>query len=106
MKSKHIGKFDHIGWEHVLAAIKEFDSKGREAMLKKYECNPSTKWYIRFKGRFYDQKLIIHAAHAHTGRESCLEFQAKESRRYLGKFEFRVVEGCCKTADHRSAPRG
>ena len=61
-------------------------------MLEKYGGGPSTKWYICFKGRLYDQKLIIRAAHAHAGDTSTLEFKAGESRRYFAKLGFKVVE--------------
>ena len=91
MKSGHIGKFGHIGEEHVRAAMQEFDKKRLKAMLKKYGGEKSTKWYIHLNGRFYDQKLIIRAAHA-------LKFTAEESKRHLeNNLGFEVVEGCCKT---------
>ena len=79
-------KFGHIGEEHVRAAMQEFDRKGLKAMLKKYGGGESDKWYIRSKGRSYDQKLIIRAAHA-------LKFTAGESKAYLKRLGFDVVEG-------------
>ena len=85
-------KFEHIRREHVLAAINEFDCIGLEAMLAKYGGGPSMTWYICFEGRRYDQKLIIRAAHDHAGDKSCLRFNARESRRYLRRLGFTVVE--------------
>ena len=86
-------KFEHIRREHVLAAIQEFGSKKLKGMLEKHGNGPSTKWYICFKDRLYDQKLILRAAHAHAGGKSRLGFKARESRRYLGNLHFAVVEG-------------
>ena len=95
-------KFEHIGREHVLAAIQEFDWTGVKPMLKKYKCKRSTRWYICFGDRLYDQKLILWAAHAHAGDTSDLDFTAGESRKHFAKLGFTilgftVVEGCCKT---------
>ena len=95
-------KFKHIRKEHVLAAIDEFDCTGVKPMLKKYKCKRSTRWYICFKSRLYDQKLILRAAHADAGRTSTLVFKAGESRKHFAKLGFTVlgftvVEGCCKT---------
>ena len=106
MKSGHIEKLDHIDWEHVFVAIDEFDWTGLKPMLEEYGGGPSTRWYICFKRRLYDQKLIIRAANIHAGGTPCLEFYAWESIAYLDYLKFKVVEIFCKTAHDRSAPRG
>ena len=83
-------EFEHIGRKHVLAAMKEFDSKGLEAMLVKYRGGRSVKWYLCFEGRRYDQKLILRAAHAHAGGTSILKFTAGDSRIHFARLQFRV----------------
>ena len=40
----------------VERAIKEFDDLGRDAMLKKYGGARSTRWYVLFEDKYYDQK--------------------------------------------------
>lgn len=83
----------------VLQALKEFDCLGREAMLDKFSSGPSgksTRWYIFFDGRYYDQKLILRAAHQlsalgplPSGRGT---FKASEARRLLTNLGFDVVD--------------
>ena len=67
-------------------------------MLKKYKHRRSRRWYICFENRLYDQKVIVQAAHANTGRKSRLRFNAEESIACLDGLHFAVVEFCCKTA--------
>ncbi len=83
-------KLRHIGMEHVLAAMREFNSKGLTDMITEHGGGGSVKWYIRFQDRRYDQKLILQAAHAHAGGTSTLVFKAGESRRYLERLGFTV----------------
>ena len=83
----------------VLRALKEFDQLGRDAMLERYSSGPkgkSTRWYILFDGRHFDQKVILRAAHELSelgalppGRET---FKAAEARRWLKKLDFQVVD--------------
>ncbi len=40
----------------VESAIKELDDLGRDAMLKKYGGARSTRWYVLFEDKYYDQK--------------------------------------------------
>ena len=81
----------------VERAIKEFDDLSRDAMLKKYGGGRSTRWYILFEDKHYDQKLILRAAHALSdlgplppGKGT---FTAKEARRRLCELDFDVVDG-------------
>ena len=53
--------------EGVEMALKEFDHIGRDAMLAKYGGRPSTKWHIEREGNYYDQKLVLRAAHLLQG---------------------------------------
>ena len=82
----------------VLRALKEFDQRGRDAMLERYSSGPkgkSTRWYILFDGRHFDQKVILRAAHELSelgplppGRGT---FKAAEAKRRLKKLDFQVV---------------
>ena len=80
----------------VERALKEFDRLGIDAMLEKYGGGPSTRWYVRFEDKCYDQKLVLRAAHQLSdlgplppGRGT---FTAAEARRWLDKLGFDVVE--------------
>lgn len=47
----------------VLAAVREFDSLGRQAFLSKYGFGPARDYFLEFNGRRYDSKAIVGAAH-------------------------------------------
>ena len=80
----------------VFLAIKEFDRLGKEAMLEKYGGGFSKRWYVRFGGKHYDQKLLLRAAQ----ELSCLgplpagrgTFTAGQARRHLKRLCFEVVD--------------
>lgn len=83
----------------VLQTLKEFDRLGREAMLDKFSSGrsgKSTRWYIFFDGRYYDQKLILRAAHQLSGLGPLPSgrgtFKASEARRLLTNLGFDVVD--------------
>ena len=82
----------------VLRALKEFDQRGRDAMLERYSSGPkgkSTRWYILFGGRHFDQKVILRAAHELSGPGPLPPgrgtFNAAEAKRRLKKLDFQVV---------------
>ena len=80
--------------ESVIKAIEEFDDIGVEKMLSKYGGGPSTKWYIHYEGKRYDQKLICRAAHdlqklGHLP-SGLGTFKTGESRRKLVALGFEV----------------
>jgi hypothetical protein len=50
----------------VLTAIREFDSIGREAFLRKYNFGPAREYFIRDGGKLYDSKAIAGAAHEYA----------------------------------------
>ena len=77
--------------EFVIQAIEEFDNIGRNKMVKEYDGGPSTKWYILYNGKRYDQKLICRAAHRLQGLGDLGDFKARESRPILAKLGFNVV---------------
>ena len=82
----------------VERALKEFDRLGIDAMLEKYGGGPSTRWYVRFEDKCYDQKLVLRAAHELAGL-GCLSsgrgtFKAKDARRRLDKLGFTVTDQC------------
>ena len=47
----------------VLAAIQEFESKGREAFLESYGYKPSRSYVLQYEGRIYDSKAIAGVAY-------------------------------------------
>lgn len=49
----------------VLAAVREFDSLGREAFLSKYGFGPARDYFLEHNGRQYDSKAIVGSAHGH-----------------------------------------
>ena len=80
----------------VEKALKEFDHLGIDAMLKKYGRGPSTRWYVLFEGKCYDQKLILRAAHKLAGLGCLLssDFKAKNAQRRLSTLGFTVTDQC------------
>ena len=79
----------------VIQAIEEFDKIGQNRMLDKYGGGRSTRWYILYKGKRYDQKLICRAAHRLQGLGKLPSgpgtFKAGEARRKLAALGFDVV---------------
>lgn len=80
----------------VEKALREFDIYGFEAMLEKHGGGASTRWYIHHNGQFYDQKLILRAAHDLSGL-GCLPpgrgtFTASQAREFLERLGFDVIE--------------
>lgn len=83
-----------VGMEAVEQAIAEYDRIGPEQMLRKYRGRgPSTRWYVRFRRKHYDQKLILHAAHVLQGLGEPPPFNAGQARRSLERLGFSVVPG-------------
>ena len=87
---------EDISSEYVIRAIDQFDDIGEEEMLDEYGGGPSTIWYILYKGKCYDQKLICRAAHYLQYCEYLPSgpgtFRAHEARNKLSKLGFEVVE--------------
>ena len=79
----------------VESAIREFDRICLDGMLRKYSGGKSTKWYIERRGKKYDQKLVLRAAHELQGLgplpSGSGTFTASEAQRHLGKLGYRVV---------------
>ncbi len=82
----------------VARAIEEFDRRGRAEMLERYSTGPrgkSTRWYIHFSGSYYDQKLILRAAHEIAGLGSLppgrKTFTAAQAKRRLEDLGFEVT---------------
>ncbi len=85
-----------IGREAVERALDEFLDTSRQDMLEKYGGGPSTKWYIEADGRYFDQKLIVRAAHMHQGLgqlgpRGSEWFNADQARSHLKELGYRVV---------------
>ena len=80
----------------VIQAIEEFDKIGRDKMLDKYGGGASTKWYILYNGKRYDQKLICRAAHRLQGLGKLPAgrgtFTAGHAQRKLNELGFDIVE--------------
>ena len=79
--------------EGVEMALREFDRIGQDAMLAKYGGRPSTRWHIEHEGNYYDQKLVLRAAHQLQGLGSILPgrgtFTSLQSRRHAKQLGFR-----------------
>ena len=84
---------EDINRESVLKAIEEFENIGPDKMLTSDGGRRSTKWYILYNGKYYDQKLICRAAHRlqRLGRLPVNSFKARDARRQLKKLGFNVV---------------
>ena len=82
--------------EFVIKAIEEFDKIGQDRMLDKYGGGRSTRWYILYKGKRYDQKLICRAAHQLQGLGKLPAgrgtFTADHAQRKLNELGFDIVE--------------
>jgi putative restriction endonuclease len=55
--------FTDVTRSAVLAAIKEFDSLGRDSFLAKYGFHPARSFYLVHNSKYYDSKAIVGAAH-------------------------------------------
>ena len=81
----------------VECALDEFDRVGRNCMLERYGGGLSTKWYIQARGKPYDQKLILRAAHEHEGLGALPSgrgtFTAGNARRHLKRLGYPVSPG-------------
>lgn len=79
----------------VESAIREFDRLCLDGMLQKYSGGKSTKWYIERRGKKYDQKLFLRAAHELQGLGPLPSgpgtFKANEAQRHLRKLGYRLV---------------
>ena len=80
-----------ISKEGVSLAIGQFDLVGRDDMLEHYGGGRSIKWYIEKNNQYYDQKLIIRAAHSLELLVPAPKFKAGQARNRLEKLGFRVV---------------
>ena len=80
----------------VESAIQEFDRIGLCEMCNKYRGTPSTRWYIKHRGKMYDQKVVLRAAHELQGLGPLPPgrgtFKANEAQRHLQKLGFKVVD--------------
>ena len=84
-----------INKKMVEESIKQFDYLGRTGMLARYGGKRSTRWYVYFNNKYYDQKLLLRGAHElgglgalPPGRGTFTAAHAKEHLEYL---EYRVV---------------
>lgn len=79
----------------VLAAIREFDSLGRDEFLARYHFGPARAYFVLFDGKRYDSKAIAGAAHGYLpGCEPLLpkDFSGGDATvaRTLGALDFEV----------------
>lgn len=83
--------------EGVEMALREFDQLGRDGMLVKYGGRPSTRWHIEHAGNYYDQKLILRAAHQLQGLGSIPpgggSFTVLQGRKHVKKLGFKGTGG-------------
>ena len=80
-----------ISKEGVSLAIRQFDLVGRDGMLDHYGGGRSIKLYIEKNNQYYDQKLIIRAAHCLELLGSAPSFTAEQAKNRLENLGFRVV---------------
>jgi len=107
----------NLAADDVLAALREFDDIGREAMLERYCGDPGGKskhWYILHDGKLYDQQVALRAAHELAGLGPLPQGRglsgSREAKRVLTKLGFRVggaklgAETPSPTPDGRGRP--
>ena len=84
-----------IDKQMVEESIKQFDRLGFEGMLARYSGGRSTRWYVYFNNRYYDQKLLLRGAHELGGLGSLPPgrgtFNAAQARKHLKFLGYRVV---------------
>ncbi len=87
--------YNDVVRKSVEEAIRKFDQRGKDAMLKKYGRGASTRWYVCYRGRLYDQKLLLRAAHELQGLGRLPSgpgtFKAGQARQHLKSLGFDVV---------------
>ena len=61
--------FSAVTRQHILQAIAEYDSRGRDDFLGVYGYDPSVGYTLTFDGREYDPAAVLGVAHRYaTGR--------------------------------------
>ncbi len=84
--------------EAVLAAVREFDTVGRDAFLARYGFGRAKHWMLVIDGRQYDSKAIVAAAHgfqhANLGPLRASEFTGgqRTTVRKLRELGFEVID--------------
>ena len=80
-----------IDKQMVEVSIKQFDCLGRDGMLDRYGGGASTRWYVYFNNRYYDQKLLLRGAHElgglgsfPLGKKPFTAAQATKQLKFLG----------------------
>jgi hypothetical protein len=74
-----------IDVEHVEQAMAEADELGRAAFLERYGFGHATTYLVRHRGRFYDPKAVIGAAHGYTEEGEPLTVSGPDSTESLGR---------------------
>ncbi|MCX5204584.1 HNH endonuclease [Streptomyces sp. NBC_00237] len=87
---------NEIGRSQVLGAVAEFDRVGREEFLRRYGFQAARTYLLAVKGRYYDSKAIVGAAHGLLpGRQALAasEFSGGQSHavKLLSGLGFQVV---------------
>lgn len=92
-ESDHMAIRD-IERKHLDAAISEFDTTDRKAMLDTYGFGVSTGYLVHLNGRFYDPKALIGVAHKYaTGRPlTASDFVTDNARAQLKALRVPVVK--------------
>ena len=81
----------------VRKAINEFDRIGLWGMLRKYGGERSYRYFVEYRYRRYDQKLIVRAAHGFLPGERPLDVRggganATRTRIHLKRLGFKVFD--------------
>ena len=81
----------------VKKAIAEFDQLGREAFLAKHDFSKVREYFVIHKGRYFDSKALVWAAHRYLGKTKTplrhKKFSGGEAsvRKVLLKLDFEVT---------------
>ena len=74
-------------------AIKEFDEKGRDELLKKYGGSKSKSWYLVQGTRKYDLKLIVRISHnLLPAKQELADFHTNRAIGHLKKLGFEIKD--------------
>jgi len=81
----------------VLAALREFDDRGRERFLSTYGFGPARSYFLEYEGSRYDSKAVVGVAHGiqhpHLGPLRASDFSGGEAtvKKVLEGLGFRVL---------------
>ena len=81
---------EDIGREEIIKVIKEYDKKEAEYMFETYGGGKSKRYYLKYEGKYYHQKLIVCAAHQRS-KGYPIKVSATQTWKLLKKLGFVIV---------------